>query len=487
MIDITMPAVRRPEILAQTLDSIGSYLLPNLSGFRLIINVDPVGSGTTEDVLDVARQHFDGRVIANTPERGSLNAALRWIWTHAKSHKILYWEDDVEITRPIDFDELCKALDRDFGMAYMQIPWESFETPSDRNTRGVQHEDRGDGVFIRKGQYRMSLQPALMRRTFARHAATLLHDDADPEVQFHKDNPELQAYCDRWRFGSFAKPGDPRALRDIGRQGRPDHAYKKIDFGKGGTSWVPVRDVNCYGAKLRVLDIPPGNTTWQQCQEGKWRSRTFMMFDRFLKPDMVYVDVGAFIGSTLFYAACKAKQVFGFEPDPEAFQVLATNLNLNRETLRAEVTLSDKAVGAKACKRPFYAWHGEWGSSRSTLVEHGEDPTYDVHCVPLDALMKIYRIPRIDYLKLIIQGAEPDVLEQMIPLLQKLRPVLHVTVQPHFYPDRKAGLAKVAKALSVYPHIYRERRSGPVTAADVAADKIPGGEYILLATDEEWK
>ena len=67
MIDVTIPAVRRPEILRKTLDSFFKNLF-KATPCHAIINVDPVGLEIDSmRVVDVCREYFD-EVVFNLPD-----------------------------------------------------------------------------------------------------------------------------------------------------------------------------------------------------------------------------------------------------------------------------------------------------------------------------------------------------------------------------------------------------------------------------------
>lgn len=53
-----------------------------------------------------------------------------------------------------------------------------------------------------------------------------------------------------------------------------------------------------------------------------WEITTFEVFDKYLDKDKYYIDIGAWIGPTVLYAAQKTKRVIAFEPDNIAFNAL---------------------------------------------------------------------------------------------------------------------------------------------------------------------
>ena len=63
---------------------------------------------------------------------------------------------------------------------------------------------------------------------------------------------------------------------------------------------------------------------------GVWEPYTFRILDVFLdRPTIPYLDIGAWIGPTVLYAARKVDRVWAIEPDRVAYAALLTNLRLN--------------------------------------------------------------------------------------------------------------------------------------------------------------
>ena len=83
---------------------------------------------------------------------------------------------------------------------------------------------------------------------------------------------------------------------------------------------------------------------WRLAAKGVWEPHTFRILAKFLHPDSVYLDLGAWIGPTVIYAARKCAQVICFEPDMIAYQYLIWNIELNelRNVKPYNVALADQ-------------------------------------------------------------------------------------------------------------------------------------------------
>lgn len=57
--------------------------------------------------------------------------------------------------------------------------------------------------------------------------------------------------------------------------------------------------------------------------------KTTLIFDKYIDDKTIYIDIGAWIGPTLFYAAQIAKKSIAIEADPVAYDRLSENLRMN--------------------------------------------------------------------------------------------------------------------------------------------------------------
>lgn len=115
----------------------------------------------------------------------------------------------------------------------------------------------------------------------------------------------------------------------------------------------------------------------------------------------VIVDLGSNIGVSILDMRLRYPhaKIYGFEPDPAAFELLARNVanDPNVEILRV-------AVGASDGTTDFYAAKDTWASSLYPTRERQEHITVPMRS--LDSLFKEFSIERVDLLKIDVEGAE---------------------------------------------------------------------------------
>ena len=120
---------------------------------------------------------------------------------------------------------------------------------------------------------------------------------------------------------------------------------------------------------------------------------------------MVYVDVGANIGSHAINAARlvgSTGSVFAFEADPDTYHLLSENIESNglRNIVLRQTCVSDH-VGTLS----FYK-HKD--SAKSSIVDRGEKLSVTLPSDTLDNLIPANK--KIDVLKVDVEGAELSVL-----------------------------------------------------------------------------
>jgi FkbM family methyltransferase len=69
---------------------------------------------------------------------------------------------------------------------------------------------------------------------------------------------------------------------------------------------------------------------WQDYfASGTWEAFTLDTIDTYVTPDSTYVDIGAWVGPTVLWAARRGGRVVAVEPDPVARDTLTSNVYLN--------------------------------------------------------------------------------------------------------------------------------------------------------------
>jgi len=234
-IDITMTAVIRPELLNETLSTISEKVCKDRDGFRLIINVDPIGENIKPmKVIKVARKYFDD-VVFNIAKVPSFPRAVKWVWSQATAPYIFHWEDDVNILREIDVDHMIKILKENKNLSSLRLY--KGNTPKNRkafHTFSCKWMYNEEGFYVAKDwRKQFGLNPILIKREFVQAAVKRMVEHTNPEKQFRYSQPYMRPLIKKWHYGIYAKPGETRLID--GRKGVKWKQKMKLGKPKGKT------------------------------------------------------------------------------------------------------------------------------------------------------------------------------------------------------------------------------------------------------------
>jgi len=152
--------------------------------------------------------------------------------------------------------------------------------------------------------------------------------------------------------------------------------------------------------------------------------------NKIVKPGDVFLDLGANIGyfSLLVASNSPSVKVISFEPVAGLFQKMNDNICLNNIK---NISTINAAVGQTSGEKElFISGPDNLGMSSFHHPENYSGSKERVKVVALDDWFKTCGMPKIDIIKLDIEGSELAALKGMKELLEKQKPVLLVEVNP---------------------------------------------------------
>lgn len=158
-----------------------------------------------------------------------------------------------------------------------------------------------------------------------------------------------------------------------------------------------------------------------------------LLLNKILKPNMVFVDIGANVG---YFSLIAAKlvgdqgQVYAFEPDPENFKLLEKNIKVNNYK---NIIAINKAISNKSGKARLYLEPDNLCGH--SLVAKNGNKFVEVETIILDEFLKN---KKIDVIKIDVEGFEPAAFEGMKNTIKNNDKISMIT---EFYPEaiKKAG------------------------------------------------
>lgn len=229
MIDIVTTSTLRPDILDRTYRSFCKKLFNNDRNCRLIINIDPVGDKTVnpDEVLSVARRYFND-VVFNIPDSANFASAVIWCWSNVKNDYVFHLEDDWELLRNIDINDMIKVIDRYDSICSLRLSQGRIKGKFlDNNILG-----KGDNLGFLLFD-RISLNPTLIKKKFINEVIGEMVDYLNPESQLvpswankKRQDVVISEIMGHWHHVQY-NTVKGALVRDIGREWRVRRKIKR--------------------------------------------------------------------------------------------------------------------------------------------------------------------------------------------------------------------------------------------------------------------
>lgn len=211
-----------------------------------------------------------------------------------------------------------------------------------------------------------------------------------------------------------------------------------------------------------------------------------------VQPSATVLDIGANVGAhTLHLAKCVGPQgrVLAFEPTDFAFGKLTRNLDLNPD-LKSRVTPYNCFLAGHDQADVPAAIYSSWPLNETAQTAPDEDfhakhlgqamPTKTAPARSLDSILADLGNPRIQLVKLDVDGFECDILRGAGSLLQESRPAFVMELAPYVLEERGASLAELLDFFAAGNYqIYDERTKQRLPSHAAGFDNlIADGESI---------
>lgn len=211
---------------------------------------------------------------------------------------------------------------------------------------------------------------------------------------------------------------------------------------------------------------------------GFWESWITLAMRRIIQPGWHCVDGGANVGYfTLLLAdsAGLAGKVASFEANPQLSELLARTVNINGMDNRVQVF--HNALGATVGETlNLFIPSRLMGSATLNAPPTADSRKVEVRTITLDAALQDW--PRVDFIKLDIEGAEWQAWKGMQETIQRNRDIVIVTeFQPSNYQNPAEFLAAFQAAGFELRYIDFHSNLAPITAAEILQ---PGADWKML-------
>lgn len=187
---------------------------------------------------------------------------------------------------------------------------------------------------------------------------------------------------------------------------------------------------------------------WGWVRDGLY-DHEWKVYDKHLRPEHTFVDLGAWVGSHSLYASSITQLVLAAEPDPVAYEILKGNiagidglLSWHGAVMgyQGKVRLGSGCLGASTTRRNPNAGGG--------IGAWEAEQTCEVPCMPLRDLVRT--APNPLFIKMDIEGSEEEVLEDSA-FFSERKPTLLIELHPWWWHDE----AKTYRDFEQLKALYR--------------------------------
>jgi FkbM family methyltransferase len=166
-----------------------------------------------------------------------------------------------------------------------------------------------------------------------------------------------------------------------------------------------------------------------------------------LSPGETVIDLGAYSGlSSIAFsrAVGPGGTVIAVEPDPLNHRAAVINFERHRRAGGNEIVLLNAAASGE-CGTMAFSCEGTMGSARTSVIGSARGSIQHVTAMTLEQVAA--GSPRVDFIKMDIEGAETDVIDGAQPFLREHKPRL--LIEPHLIKGRM-NTERVCAALHAY-------------------------------------
>jgi FkbM family methyltransferase len=210
-------------------------------------------------------------------------------------------------------------------------------------------------------------------------------------------------------------------------------------------------NVDIYGKNFEVASEPAD--FWGWVSEGRYDGE-WAILNKLLRPEHVFLDLGAWVGSHSLFASTIAQRVVAVEPDPVAFRILQENVALNGNTIEpvrvavgneGTLTLGSGLLGASTTRlNPSAgAGIGAW--------EPGQQ--FDIESVTLRRLVGTHAIEGgALFIKIDVEGAEEQIFQDF-EFFEQHRPTVYLELHPWWWKDEPKAWESIRRVAALYKNV----------------------------------
>jgi FkbM family methyltransferase len=170
-----------------------------------------------------------------------------------------------------------------------------------------------------------------------------------------------------------------------------------------------------------------------------WEEETFDVFDKYLKKDKQFLDIGAWVGTTALYASRLSSYVVCVEADPVSVKKLQNNINTN--FIDTAIDIETSAIYSESTKILFgpnsTSSTSQFNDSMSQIkLTQTKDSDILTNTITLDEILKKYKLTNLSLIKVDIEGGEEHIINQLLELSNSKNVPVYISFHYDWWIDK---------------------------------------------------
>lgn len=229
-------------------------------------------------------------------------------------------------------------------------------------------------------------------------------------------------------------------------------------------------DISRNGIKFKITSVCDEGFSWWN-NYNNWEKETFAVFDKYLRSDMVYFDLGTYTGQTVLYASQKVKKVYGVELDIRAFNACSENIKANNMT---NIVVDNIAISST---NGYVDCTGKLGGSSRRISNTKGSET---ESMTIESLMDKWGVNVCDFIKIDIEGAEEIILPAMKTFFSKHNPIVWLSVHRHYGATADTIVNSLGKIYNTVYDSLGNEVTGNLRSAINSGPSGFGNDYLFI-------
>jgi FkbM family methyltransferase len=201
--------------------------------------------------------------------------------------------------------------------------------------------------------------------------------------------------------------------------------------------------ININNLELNVVN----HWFWDEFKNKKWEPTTYDIMKKYLKSDKNYLDIGTWVGPTVFYAIeIGVNMIYGIEANPVTSLMLKRSCEQNVETINKLKLYNLCVTNSSDDLVKFGPTNGVIDSSACSV----RGDRWKVYSTRIVDWIRNNDITNYNFIKIDIEGSEQFITDDLNTLSDNEDLVILLSLHPEFWTSRKEASKQIVSACEMY-------------------------------------